>query len=312
MTAFAHIDGGGLALALTMVGVGFWLVLQVVFDTRAAAVRTRLRMLVTTDHVPPIVRRSGEPSSRAPWLPLWLRSLFVRADFKPSASAMIGIPAAHLLGFAVSAYLMSLMMASVLAIAAVAAEIAVLRHVANRRVARFAADLPGFLERVVQLIRVGNSLSQAIARSTESSPRTVRTYLLPAVRRIDNGASVDQALYWLAERLDNTEFHMFVLAVEVNLLYGARLTDTISFIIQTLKTKHRVERDMQAATSETRASAWVIGILPIVVTGLMWGRSDDYFDYFVDTHQGHLMLSIAASLQGVGFLLLNRMLKVPY
>src|SRR3546814_13746891 len=71
---------------------------------------------------------------------------------------------------------------------------AIIDQLGSRRMNALSACMSGFLDRVRQLLIVGNSLSVALARATQSSPPILVEFFSPTIRRIANGAGVAESL----------------------------------------------------------------------------------------------------------------------
>ena len=77
------------------------------------------------------------------------------------------------------------------------------------------------------------------------------------IRRIDNGAPIPDAVTWLAARLEVPELHMLATAIETNFRYGGRMSVVLANLVQILRDRARVGRELKAATAEIRFSAIV-------------------------------------------------------
>jgi len=62
-------------------------------------------------------------------------------------------------------------------------------------------------------------------------------------------------------------------------------------------------------TGETRVSAWVLGLTPLLLAGYMVFTNPGYLDVMLQDSSGKSMLYTAAALQAAGVLLLWRMLR---
>lgn len=308
----AAVNGAAIVVALALFGLGLRLVLAGTGAARTLRIARRMEALAAAGNVVAAARDIGAAYVANVRMPHGLQALFGQANLHPSRSLLLAV----VLGDAAAAVLAGLLggwfVGVLCAVVILGAELAVVRSIANRRLAQFTAELPIFLEKIVQLVKIGSSLPQALARASEASPPVVKEYFAPVLRRIENGAGVDEALHWLALRLDLLEFHMLVVTLEANLLHGGRLKSTIGFLVQSLRDRQRVDRELRAATSEGRATAWVVGALPLAVAAYEWFRFPDNLAYFLGTTSGHVMLAVALALEGGGVLLLNRLLKVSY
>lgn len=204
------------------------------------------------------------------------------------------------------------LIASVTVAAAVGVAIGFLDYAASRRMDALSLAMSGFLDRVRQLLVVGNSLSVALSRATQSSPPIIVEFFAPTIRRIANGAGVGESVNQLADELDLREMRLFGTAIETNLRFGGSLTAVLANLIENMRRRAAVDREVRANTSQIRASAWILGLLPLVASAMVMITNPEYADYFVTDPTGHKMLFYAAISEAVGALLMRSVVRVAY
>jgi tight adherence protein B len=273
---------------------------------------TRLRLLDQPAEALPLQRMARPRTELSSTAPRALRVAFARADISlspgvivPVASAVAGLCAA---GWAAAGWRAGLLG---LGVALLALAIA-FRRISASRLAVFVAGLPNFLDATRQMLLVGNSFQQALVKAGHDAPPGVQRYLEPMLRRLQHGAPVDDSLAWLAERIDVNELHMFAAAVQTNLRYGGRLATVLANLVQILRDRARVGRELRAATAEIRMSAVVLSCLPLAVAGFITFSSPVYMRFFIDTPEGHTQLMIAAGLEISGVLVMRRMMRLDF
>ncbi len=246
------------------------------------------------------------------WLPAWLSLAMRRADFVPnrrhlrwSALGMLALAAflGTRLGWPAGLAL--------LATVAVALPLA-LRIVAARRINALVDSLPFYFDAIRQMLMAGTALQQAIARASDNTQPSVQRYLGPMVRRIQNGAAVNESIGWLAARLDVAELHMFAVAVQANVQYGGRLSTVLANLTGALRDRGRVIRELRSATAETRVSAMLLGALPTAAGLLMGVFNPGYATFFLHDPVGHEMLAVAACLQLAAIGAMRRLMRIDY
>lgn len=194
----------------------------------------------------------------------------------------------------------------------VLASFAIIDQLATRRMNALSACMSGFLDRVRQLLIVGNSLSVALARATQSSPPILIEFFSPSIRRIANGAGVAESINQLGEDLDLHELRLFGAAVETNLRFGGSLSAVLANLIENIRRRSAIDREVRANTSQIRASAWILGILPLVACAAVMIKNPEYVRYFIDTPTGNKFLIYAGLSEMVGASLMRSIVRVSY
>lgn len=186
---------------------------------------------------------------------------------------------------------------------------AVVDYRARQRMNSLSDAMLGYFDRVRQLLVVGNSLSVALARATQSSPPIVVEFFSPTMRRIANGAGISESINQLADELDSYELRLFGNAVETNLRFGGSLTAILANLIENIRRRAAVVREVRVSTSQIRASAWVLGLLPMVVASIVMVQSPDYVRWFIDNPSGQTLLIYCAVSQVLGAFMMRRVVK---
>src|SRR6185312_15178627 len=172
---------------------------------------------------------------------------------------------------------------------------ALLEYRAAIRIRQLSDCMLGFLERIRQLLIIGNSLSMALDRAVHNSPPVVTDYLAPILRRVANGAGVADSIELSATELGLYELHLLATAARANLRFGGSLAATL---------KHMIEN--------IRRRAWVLALLPLLVASLVTVANPDYSRWFLDTASGHHMLVYAALSQILGVCCMRSIIRTRY
>lgn len=188
----------------------------------------------------------------------------------------------------------------------------VLNHRAAVRLRRLSDAMPGFLERLRQALGVGNSLAGALARAVETAPPVVADCFAPALRRIAHGGGVAESLERRAAELDLYELHLLATAARTHLRFGGSLTAILRGMTETIRRRASVERQLRADTTQTRASAWVLALLPLLVAALVMLSNRAYARWFLETGAGHRMIVFCVVFQLAGAWCMRRIARARY
>ena len=245
-------------------------------------------------------------------LPSFLERKLVRAGWEPSRRQLTAGAAvtslAILAATAIAGPLAGLLSAVTLALLVLVA----LEYRAGVRVRLLSDCMLGFLERMRQLLSVGNSLSTALERAVENSPPIVTECLAPTLRRIANGSGVAESLERAAAEMDLYELHLLATATRTNLRFGGSMTAILRNIIENIRRRASIERELRANTTQVRASAWVLALLPVLVATLVILTNRDYSRWFLATEKGHFMLAYAVFSQIAGAICMRMIIRTRY
>ena len=98
--------------------------------------------------------------------------------------------------------------------------------------------------------------------------------------KIKIGRTMDAALQETADRLGTPEFQFFCISLAIQRETGGNLAETLSNLAHVLRMRAQMKLKIKAMTSEGKASAWIIGILPFIVFVMIYMINPDYMGGF--------------------------------
>ena len=94
---------------------------------------------------------------------------------------------------------------------------------------------------------------------------------------------MEVALQETAERLGHRRVPFFVITLAIQRETGGNLAETLSNLADVLRKRAQMKLKIKAMSSESKASAYIIGCLPFVVFTLVWMINPTYMGgFFVD------------------------------
>jgi tight adherence protein B len=97
------------------------------------------------------------------------------------------------------------------------------------------------------------------------------------------GRTMEVALQETADRLGTPEFQFFVITLAIQRETGGNLAETLANLADVLRKRAQMKLKIKAMSSESKASAYIIGSLPFIVFGLIYSINPGYMgDFFTD------------------------------
>lgn len=170
-------------------------------------------------------------------------------------------------------------------------------------------QLPDFLDNMVRMSSVGNSLPMAFQSASVQMVAPLRPLLDTTLIYSRGGLDLDQALLKAAKpyRIETLEVLALVLGVSVRI--GGRADQILQRMSAFLRDLQQAQHELSATTSETRASAWVLGLLPPVCVCFMALMSPEFFQPMFQETLGLKLLALAVAFEAVGVFLLYKLAK---
>jgi tight adherence protein B len=83
-----------------------------------------------------------------------------------------------------------------------------------------------------------------------------------------------------ADKLGTAEFQFFVITLAIQRETGGNLAETLSNLADVLRKRAQMKLKIRAMSSESKASAYIVGALPFIVFAAIWWINPTYATRF--------------------------------
>lgn len=106
------------------------------------------------------------------------------------------------------------------------------------------------------------------------------------------------------------EFRFFVVGVTIQLDTGGNLVDLLAALSLLLRRRNQMHLKVRALSSEARASAWILGALPVVAGIAIWVLNPGYLATFLHDQRGRVIAFAGVMSLVAGAFTMARMTKL--
>ncbi|HET9812351.1 MAG TPA: type II secretion system F family protein [Sphingomicrobium sp.] len=153
----------------------------------------------------------------------------------------------------------------------------------KRRINKFNVNFPDAIELMVRGLRSGLPITETLGIVAGEIPGPVGIEFRMVADKMKIGRTMEAALQDTADRLGTPEFQFFVITLAIQRETGGNLAETLSNLADVLRKRAQMKLKIRAMSSESKASAYIVGSLPFVVFTLVWFINPKYMgDFFVD------------------------------
>ena len=185
-----------------------------------------------------------------------------------------------------------------------------LRQRQRRRLSAFQEQLPEAIDMLVSAMRAGYSFQTAMRFVGEEMPAPLGAEFMQFYDEQRLGVEVRSALLALQERTASPDMKMFVTAVLIHRDTGGNLSEVLTNIADVMRQRADVHRQVDTLTAQSKLSARILSVLPVVVFGAVMALDRDFIRPMLHEPAGRFMLVYAAVSVVLGYLLLMRISKV--
>lgn len=133
------------------------------------------------------------------------------------------------------------------------------------RVGKFTKRFPDAIELLVRGLRSGLPITETLGVVASEIPGPVGVEFRQVSDKMKIGRTMDVALQETADRLGTPEFQFFVITLQIQRETGGNLAETLSNLADVLRKRMQMKLKIKAMSSESKASAYIIGALPFIV-----------------------------------------------
>ena len=156
----------------------------------------------------------------------------------------------------------------------------VVNFLIKRRVNAFTSKFPDGIELLVRGLRSGLPVAETLGVVASEVPGPVGTEFRAVVERMKIGRTMEESLQETANKLGTAEFQFFVITLAIQRETGGNLAETLSNLADVLRKRAQMKLKIKAMSSESKASAYIVGVLPFMVFSMIYWVNPDYISGF--------------------------------
>jgi tight adherence protein B len=189
---------------------------------------------------------------------------------------------------------------------------------ARRRLRAFEDQLSQTLNLWVNALRSGYSVLQSMEAIATELPPPVSTEFERVVQEVRLGLSVPQALANMLRRMPSEDLDLIVTAVNIQREVGGNLAEVLDTISFTIRERVRIKGEIRTLTAQGRLSGWIVSLLPIFLAFALLGINADYMSQlWIDLPPrvgpipcGWIVIGIGLIMMGIGIYVIQRIVDI--
>ena len=182
----------------------------------------------------------------------------------------------------------------------------------KRRENKFLNAFPDAVDIIVRGVKAGLPLLDCLKMITAESPEPVKSEFRAIVETQAIGMPLGDACDKLYEHMPVPEANFFGIVVAIQQRSGGNLAEALGNLSRVLRDRKKMKAKIRAMSQEAKASAGIIGALPIAVMTLVWLTSPQYISLLWTEPFGRLMLAASAVWMSMGVLVMKKMINFDF
>jgi tight adherence protein B len=186
----------------------------------------------------------------------------------------------------------------------------------SKRLVKFNDQLPDMLNLMVNGLRAGYSVMQAMEAVSKELPPPICDEFRRVVQEMSLGVSTEKTLDNLLRRIPSDDLDLCVTAMNVQREVGGNLAEILDTISFTIRERVRIKGEIRVLTSQQSFSGLVLSLMPVAVVGILFLINREYMMEFVKSENntpipcGYIALGCSLLLILTGYFTMKKLGKI--
>ena len=171
----------------------------------------------------------------------------------------------------------------------------------SRRIGVLEHQLPEAADLISRALRAGHSFPSSLGMVAEELANPLGGEFRITFDEISYGVSMNDALKNMVARVPVMDLRYFVIAVLIQREAGGNLSEILDNIAQIIRERMKLLSKVKVLSAEGRLSAWILGLLPFALSGVIMLINPGFFMGLVNDPAGVKMIgtSLVSMLMGI-------------
>lgn len=180
----------------------------------------------------------------------------------------------------------------------------------KKRLKKFLQLLPDALDLMSRGLSAGHAFTESLQMVSSEMPEPIATEFRKTYDEQNLGLSLKLALENLTQRMPLLDLRMCVTAVMIQRETGGNLSELLEKVAHTIRERFRIMEDLKTLTLSSRYSAWLLCALPVGLAVYISFMNPEYMEVMWRDPRGHKLLVVAAIMQTLGMLMVQKIMKI--
>ncbi|MCX7680366.1 MAG: type II secretion system F family protein [Anaerolineae bacterium] len=180
----------------------------------------------------------------------------------------------------------------------------------RKRLRAFTDQLGDTINLMVNGIRAGYSVLQAMEAVSKEMGPPVSEEFARVVKEVQLGLSLEQAMNNMLRRVPSDDLDMMITAINVQREVGGNLAEVLDAISYTIRERVRIKGELMAKTAQSRLSGYMVGAVPVGLAVILYLLNPSYMGQLFNHVCGYIMLGCAAIGVALGFAAMSKVMQI--
>ncbi len=179
-----------------------------------------------------------------------------------------------------------------------------------RRLSPLERQLPEALTIMSNALKAGFGFLQAIDAAAQQMSAPISVELIRFLRDANLGASNEDALRALSERVGSRDLDLVTTAMLIQREVGGNLAEILDNVANTIRERERIQGEIKTITTTQRWEGYAAALVPVALAGLLFLINPDYMMTLFTEPAGRLLLIAAGIWEIIGFFVMKKIVAI--
>lgn len=184
-----------------------------------------------------------------------------------------------------------------------------LTFIAKKRAAKMTSQFADGIDIIVRGVKSGLPLNECLRIIARESPAPLGPEFSALTDSLTMGGDLERSLQSLYKRVPLPEINFFVIVLTIQAKAGGNLSEALGNLSAVIRSRRMMREKVKAMSSEAKASAGIIGVLPFAVATMVFLSTPSYIMELFTTETGHFWLFVAFCLYATGITVMRKMIN---
>jgi tight adherence protein B len=242
----------------------------------------------------------------------YIATQLARANLKFTVGEFIALDIILIMGAGVGAFLWrrDLIVTAIAVVVGFAGPWVYVTLMRGQRLRAFNDQLSDTLNLMVNSIRAGYSILQAMEAVSEEMGPPVSIEFGRVVKEVQLGLTLEQSLDNMLRRITSDDLDMMITAIKVQREVGGNLAEVLDSISYTIRERVRIKGDIRSLTAYGRGAGQLLTAVPIILSVIIYLITPDFMSLLFTDPCGWMMIGFSVAGIVVGYIVISKIVDI--
>lgn len=171
-------------------------------------------------------------------------------------------------------------------------------------------SLVDFLESIISNLKSGLSIIKSFQVYSQRDKGPLGNEISVVLKNVEIGKTLQESLLELSERIPLRENQIMISAVTNGMETGGNITEILENILETIRKRDELNREIKALTSQGILSGLIVGLLPLLLVVVLLFIDPYFIEPLFTTTIGNVLLIVAVSMEIIGAFFIKKIVDI--